>query len=51
MCDYLQMRNLVVYSLPTMKLLYSLEVANVSALVQTDVGQVREAQEYISSAI
>ncbi|XP_078277801.1 kinetochore-associated protein 1 isoform X2 [Rhinoraja longicauda] len=34
-----EMRNLVVYSLPTMKLLYSLEVANVSALVQTDVGQ------------
>ncbi|XP_051888411.1 kinetochore-associated protein 1 isoform X2 [Pristis pectinata] len=32
-------RNLLVYSFPTMKLLYSLEVANVSALVQTDVGQ------------
>ncbi|XP_069789332.1 kinetochore-associated protein 1 [Narcine bancroftii] len=34
-----EMRNLLVYSFPTMKLLYSLEVANVSALVQTDVGQ------------
>ncbi|XP_067861865.1 kinetochore-associated protein 1 [Heptranchias perlo] len=34
-----QMRNLLVYSFPTMKLLYSLEVADVSALVQTDVGQ------------
>ncbi|XP_059844206.1 kinetochore-associated protein 1 [Hypanus sabinus] len=34
-----EMRNLLVYSFPTMKLLYSLEVANVSALVQTDIGQ------------
>ncbi|XP_041058983.1 kinetochore-associated protein 1 [Carcharodon carcharias] len=34
-----QMRNLLVYSFPTMKLLYSLEVADVAALVQTDVGQ------------
>ncbi|XP_067911152.1 kinetochore-associated protein 1 isoform X2 [Heterodontus francisci] len=34
-----QMRNLLVYSFPTMKLLYSSEVANIAALVQTDVGQ------------
>uniref|UniRef100_UPI00398F8311 kinetochore-associated protein 1 isoform X2 n=1 Tax=Pristiophorus japonicus TaxID=55135 RepID=UPI00398F8311 len=34
-----QMRKLLVYSFPTMKLLYSLEVANVSTLVQTDIGQ------------
>uniref|UniRef100_A0A4W3HBC2 Kinetochore associated 1 n=1 Tax=Callorhinchus milii TaxID=7868 RepID=A0A4W3HBC2_CALMI len=33
------MRNLLVYSLPTMNLLYSLEVAGVSALVQTGITQ------------
>ncbi|XP_072443517.1 kinetochore-associated protein 1 [Chiloscyllium punctatum] len=34
-----QMRNIMVYSFPTMKLLYSLEVADIAALVQTDIGQ------------
>ncbi|XP_043924844.1 kinetochore-associated protein 1 [Protopterus annectens] len=32
-----QMRNLVVYSLPAMNLLYSLEVSDVSCLVQTGI--------------
>ncbi|MGH0147908.1 UNVERIFIED_CONTAM: hypothetical protein FKN15_011201 [Acipenser sinensis] len=35
--DNKQIRNLMVYSLPTMNLLYSLEVSDVSALVQTGV--------------
>ncbi|XP_029427318.1 kinetochore-associated protein 1 [Rhinatrema bivittatum] len=36
--DNKQMRNLRVYSLPTMSLLYSVEVSNVSTLVQTGIG-------------
>ncbi|XP_055003444.1 kinetochore-associated protein 1 [Sorex araneus] len=32
-----QMKNFVVYSLPTMEILYSLEVSNVSSLVQTGI--------------
>ncbi|XP_028680069.1 kinetochore-associated protein 1 [Erpetoichthys calabaricus] len=33
-----QMRNLMVYSLPSINLLYSLEVSDVAALVQTEIG-------------
>lgn len=31
------MRNLIIYSLPTMEILYSLEVSSVSSLVQTGI--------------
>ncbi|XP_069475728.1 kinetochore-associated protein 1 [Ambystoma mexicanum] len=36
--DTKQMRSLAVYSLPTMNLLYSVEVSDISALVQTGIG-------------
>uniref|UniRef100_A0A8C4TIZ8 Kinetochore associated 1 n=1 Tax=Erpetoichthys calabaricus TaxID=27687 RepID=A0A8C4TIZ8_ERPCA len=46
-----QMRNLMVYSLPSINLLYSLEVSDVAALVQTEIGTVIDYSETFSLSI